>query len=227
MDNRERQHAVLHMQAFCFHQPEILPAKCIDHHKVFCDNVTEVVNAKREGPCNFDNPLWDELYGLWGATSLLLRPPPYWRKHDRQPARPKQPKEQPRRSSSLEFSKEQENLFHKATHVSLAQLARHVFTRHYERITSKHRADVTDRDFRYRSGDFSESAWQAMKERYNFTCLRCGKKEPEITLSIDHVIPIAFGGAHTESNIQPLCTICNIKKHTKVTDYRAAATPAP
>ena len=71
-------------------------------------------------------------------------------------------------------------------------------------------------------GTFNGEEWTAIKTRYDFTCLCCGKKEPDIKLSPDHVIPISKGGANDASNIQPLCRKCNrIKSDTSV-DYRIA-----
>lgn len=63
-----------------------------------------------------------------------------------------------------------------------------------------------------------EERW--LKEFYDFTCLCCGRKEPEIKLTLDHVIPLKLGGRNTIDNAQPLCQSCNSKKHIKNTDYR-------
>jgi 5-methylcytosine-specific restriction endonuclease McrA len=69
-------------------------------------------------------------------------------------------------------------------------------------------------------GKHTAEEWMALKERYHFTCLRCGRKEPEIKLTADHVIPLKLGGTNEISNIQPLCHSCNCTKHTKHVDYR-------
>jgi 5-methylcytosine-specific restriction endonuclease McrA len=69
-------------------------------------------------------------------------------------------------------------------------------------------------------GTFTAQEWQSLKELYGYTCLRCGRSEPEITLSADHVIPLKLGGRNSIDNIQPLCRSCNSRKHTKVIDYR-------
>lgn len=58
--------------------------------------------------------------------------------------------------------------------------------------------------------------WQEIKKSQNYTCLHCGRSEPEITLTRDHIIPVAFGGHNTASNIQGLCLSCNSKKRTKI-----------
>ena len=74
-------------------------------------------------------------------------------------------------------------------------------------------------------GYFSSEEWLGLKEKYNFTCLRCGKREPEIRLSADHVIPLVKGGKNSIDNIQPLCISCNSQKYTNHVDYRKGAPP--
>lgn len=62
--------------------------------------------------------------------------------------------------------------------------------------------------------------WQLLKAQYNFTCPSCNKKEPEIKLTEDHIIPISKGGSNNIENIQPLCLKCNQVKHTKIIKYK-------
>lgn len=69
-------------------------------------------------------------------------------------------------------------------------------------------------------GKITAEEWQTLKKRYNHTCLCCGRKEPEIKLTIDHVLPLKLGGTNTISNAQPLCVSCNSSKKTKQIDYR-------
>lgn len=69
-------------------------------------------------------------------------------------------------------------------------------------------------------GSFSAQEWRNLKVLCNHACLCCGKSEPEIKLTLDHVIPLSRGGSNTIDNIQPLCLTCNLKKGTKSTDYR-------
>lgn len=65
-------------------------------------------------------------------------------------------------------------------------------------------------------GKHSSKEWIAMKKKHDYTCLHCGKREPEIKLTRDHVVPISKGGNNDILNIQPLCKSCNSKKHDKI-----------
>jgi 5-methylcytosine-specific restriction endonuclease McrA len=69
-------------------------------------------------------------------------------------------------------------------------------------------------------GSHTEAEWEALKAKYNYSCLRCGRREPEITLTRDHVIAITQGGSDWITNIQPLCHTCNSSKNNKNIDYR-------
>lgn len=65
-------------------------------------------------------------------------------------------------------------------------------------------------------GKFSKREWEDIKGKYNNCCACCkGKKE----LTIDHIIPLVFGGRHEYQNIQPLCRNCNSSKYTKIIKY--------
>lgn len=69
-------------------------------------------------------------------------------------------------------------------------------------------------------GKVSAEEWQWLKEFYDYSCLRCGRREPEITLTLDHVLPLALGGKNIIGNAQPLCGSCNSSKKDKYVDYR-------
>jgi 5-methylcytosine-specific restriction endonuclease McrA len=69
-------------------------------------------------------------------------------------------------------------------------------------------------------GKVTAKEWQWLKSFYDYTCLRCGKREPEIKLELDHVVPLVLGGENTIENSQPLCGSCNRSKNAKAIDYR-------
>lgn len=69
-------------------------------------------------------------------------------------------------------------------------------------------------------GSYTLEEWDALKREHGYKCLACGKQEPEIQLTADHVIPIIMGGSSFITNIQPLCGPCNSKKSRKMIDYR-------
>lgn len=55
-------------------------------------------------------------------------------------------------------------------------------------------------------------------KRDNFKCCTCGAspaKDPEVELHIDHVVPWSKGGETELSNLQTLCSKCNIGKSDK------------
>lgn len=50
-------------------------------------------------------------------------------------------------------------------------------------------------------------------KRDNYTCCECGATKKEgATLHIDHIIPVSKGGTDELSNLQTLCTDCNLNK---------------
>jgi 5-methylcytosine-specific restriction endonuclease McrA len=69
-------------------------------------------------------------------------------------------------------------------------------------------------------GSFTSQEWKALKEQYDYTCLRCKQREPEIELTADHVISLKHGGTSYIENIQPLCRSCNSWKSDRYIDYR-------
>lgn len=68
-------------------------------------------------------------------------------------------------------------------------------------------------------GSHTFGEWETLKAQYNWTCPCCGKSEPEIKLTEDHIIPISRGGSNNIENIQPLCRRCNSKKNTRIIKY--------
>ena len=61
-------------------------------------------------------------------------------------------------------------------------------------------------------GSHTQQEWEELKKKCNYICIMCRKKEPEIKLTEDHIIPLSKGGCDNIENIQPLCRICNTRK---------------
>ncbi len=64
---------------------------------------------------------------------------------------------------------------------------------------------------------FTPEEWQALCEKYEGHCLKCGKQKK---LTVDHIVPLALGGSNDIDNIQPLCKSCNTSKGIQIIDYR-------
>jgi 5-methylcytosine-specific restriction endonuclease McrA len=67
---------------------------------------------------------------------------------------------------------------------------------------------------------YSLKEWDDLKEKYNYTCPCCKRKEPEIKLTIDHIIPVILNGDNSIDNLQPLCQSCNSKKGKSIIKYQ-------
>jgi len=67
-------------------------------------------------------------------------------------------------------------------------------------------------------GSFTAIEWHELCKKYDNRCLACGRDD--VTLTVDHVVPLVHGGSNDISNIQPLCFPCNAHKHTAIIDYR-------
>lgn len=48
--------------------------------------------------------------------------------------------------------------------------------------------------------------------RDNHTCQYCGEKAPDVTLHVDHILPIALGGTDKPTNLTTACKDCNTGK---------------
>lgn len=65
-------------------------------------------------------------------------------------------------------------------------------------------------------GSYTPGEWRDLVIRCEHRCVHCRRQEPEIKLTVDHIIPVSKGGSNWISNIQPLCNSCNSKKRDKV-----------
>jgi len=66
------------------------------------------------------------------------------------------------------------------------------------------------------TGSHTIDEWNDVKKRHKFRCAICKKKEPEIELTEDHIVPISRGGSNDIENIQPLCRVCNARKGNRL-----------
>ena len=70
-------------------------------------------------------------------------------------------------------------------------------------------------------GGHTQQGWDLLKARYGFTCPRCHRTEPDISLTEDHIVPLSQGGMDSIDNIQPLCRRCNSAKSTQTIRYES------
>lgn len=49
-------------------------------------------------------------------------------------------------------------------------------------------------------------------KRDNYKCVICGRGPPDVTLHVDHIIPVSRGGKDTLDNLRTLCDECNLNK---------------
>lgn len=54
--------------------------------------------------------------------------------------------------------------------------------------------------------------------RDDFTCRYCGAKAPDVSLTIDHVLPVALGGNDEPANLVTACSECNAGKSSSTPD---------
>lgn len=97
---------------------------------------------------------------------------------------------------------------------------KHGFNKNHEyRSWVKNKRNRLKRAISKKLGGHSFGDWELLKKQYGYTCPCCKQIEPKIKLTEDHIIPLSKGGSDLIENIQPLCLLCNIRKHTNSTKY--------
>jgi len=88
-------------------------------------------------------------------------------------------------------------------------------SKEHKRIVKRLCELVRNNTKRGNGGSFTKNEWEEIKKKQEYKCLHCKKQEPEIKLTVDHIIPISKGGTSFKENLQGLCRKCNAKKGTK------------
>ena len=122
------------------------------------------------------------------------------------------------RNANKEYFAEQMRKFRQNNPEYHARVMREWSQRHPDKVRERDRARRARK--LGNGGTFTHQEWEAIKQRYNYICLRCGRREPDIKLTVDHIMPLIKGGRHSAENIQPLCKSCNSAKHDDAIDYR-------
>lgn len=55
-------------------------------------------------------------------------------------------------------------------------------------------------------------------KRDGFTCQYCGAHPPDVVLHVDHINPVALGGANDSDNLITACECCNLGKGARPLD---------
>lgn len=53
-------------------------------------------------------------------------------------------------------------------------------------------------------------------ERCGFACAYCGRRAPDVELTVDHIIPKSRGGTDDDANLTAACRECNVGKGNRV-----------
>ena len=67
---------------------------------------------------------------------------------------------------------------------------------------------------RVKSRSLMRTLGPKVKERDNYTCQACGKRDPD-DCTIDHKRPLQFGGTDDMNNLQVFCKSCNSRKNSR------------
>lgn len=68
----------------------------------------------------------------------------------------------------------------------------------------------------------SRARWTELLELYEYRCAYCGRSD--VSLTVEHVVPLSRGGDHDPGNIVPACATCNKSKGSKLlSEWRMAS----
>jgi 5-methylcytosine-specific restriction endonuclease McrA len=104
---------------------------------------------------------------------------------------------------------------------NIAERVRERVKNWYAGDPERNRIKIENRRARKNGGRITVNEWKSVLEKYNHRCLYPGCERTDVTM--DHVIPLSLGGAHTIENVQPLCSYHNCSKSKKHVDYRVSA----
>lgn len=90
---------------------------------------------------------------------------------------------------------------------------------------SQHRSRVKNRPHRYGSiiEVVTDADMDAIWARFHYACAYC--ENADVPLTIDHVVPVTKGGAHSKDNLVPACLSCNSRKRTLSVEEFLARNP--
>lgn len=98
-------------------------------------------------------------------------------------------------------------------HHEVVALALRAWTRHHR---LRHAAKRLRRPKRIRGSRWAKIRARIL-ERDGHACVKCSAKSP---LEIDHIMPLAEGGDHLDSNLRVLCKPCNGRKSYRIEGVR-------
>lgn len=104
--------------------------------------------------------------------------------------------------------------------------------RNKERIAAKKRADYranpqwilnahARRQGNIGDAKISKKQWLSLMRMYQWRCFYCGEAlSTKKNRTVDHIIPLSRGGAHSMLNLVPSCRTCNISKKDRLDEWR-------
>lgn len=116
------------------------------------------------------------------------------------------------RKTPKKYNAEKEHLYYLANREDKI-----AFARAWEKANpEKHKLNLKARRHSMRvAGKFPKTEWIKKLIELHYKCQICGKTEPDVKITIDHIIPLSKGGTNDINNLQPLCLSCNSRKQNK------------